>query len=133
MANTLQALGPLQKVVDGTTGATVSIVDAEGTAVGFFGSYPIILNSGAQTASVLIKTGPGKVYSIVQTSGAGKPTVRDGTTVAGALVAGWGDGGASGLTLTANTPYSPSTPPTDFANGIYLEINGTATCIVFYQ
>jgi hypothetical protein len=97
------------------------------------GGSGVILNSTAITSSQLLKTGPSKVYSIVQTSGAGKPTVRNGVTVGGALVTGWGDGGASGLTLTANTPYTPGVPPTDFANGIYVEINGTATVIVFYQ
>ena len=93
----------------------------------------VVVSSGAQTASVLIKTGPSLVWGILQTSGSGKPTIRDGTTVGGALVAGWGDGGASGLTLTANVPYSTAKFPVNFANGVYLEINGTATCVVYYQ
>ena len=137
MANTLQALGPLQKVINASTGATVSIVDAEGNVVGFYGSYPIILNSGALTASALIKTGPAKVYNLLITSGDGAVTLRDGTTVAGALVSGWGGGGASGLDtageMTVNVPYSTANVPTDYANGIYAELSGTATFIVYYQ
>ena len=97
----------------------------------------VILSTAALTASGLIKTGPSKVYSVVVTSGSGKLTLRDGTTAGGALVAGWGGGGASGLAvgteLTANLPYSPGIPPTSYTNGIYAELSGTATFIVFYQ
>lgn len=118
-ASVLAALTP-------TEAAAVKAQTAAGT------NY-IILSSGSQTANALLKTGPGRVMSIVQVSGAGKPTLRDGTTVAGTPLTGWGAGGASGLTLTANTPFSPSTTPTDFTTGLFLEINGTATCIVFFM
>lgn len=137
MANTLQALGPLQKVVNASTGATVSIVDAEGNVVGFYGSYPIILNSGALTASALIKTGPAKVYNLLITSGSGYVTLRDGTTIGGALMTGWGSGTTSGINTgdeaTVNVPYAPSTAPTDFTNGLYAEVSGTVTFVVYYQ
>lgn len=101
------------------------------------GGTGVILSTAALTASALIKTGPAKAYSLVITSGSGYVTLRDGTNIGGALVTGWGSGTTSGINTgdeaTVNVPYAPSTAPTDFASGLYAEVSGTVTFVVFYQ
>ena len=96
----------------------------------------IVFSSAALSASAVVKGvsgDPGNFVGILCTSVAGgKATIRDGGSVAGALIPGLGAGGASGLTLTAGQYYSLGAA-VYCANGIFLEISGTGTYVCLYQ
>ena len=120
-----------------SSGAIVGARKSDGTVASIGSVSGVIQNTLPLTASGLIKTGPAKAYSLLITSGSGYVTLRDGTTIGGALMTGWGGGGTSGINTgdeaTVNVPYAPSTAPTDFASGLYAEVSGTVTFVVFYQ
>lgn len=100
------------------------------------GGGGIIFPSPVLSASAVVKGvagDPGNFISVLCTSvSGGKVTIRDGGSVAGALIPGLGGGGASGLALTAGQ-YLSLGAPVYCANGIYLEISGTVSVVVLYQ
>lgn len=113
--------------------ATLTKEEVEATRGGGLG---IVFASAALSASAVVKGvagDPGNFVGILCTSVAGgKATLRNGGSVAGALISGLGDGGASGLTLTAGQYYSLGAA-VYCPNGIFLEISGTGTYVCLYQ
>ena len=137
MGNTTSPLGPLSKLYD-ASGALLGLVDSEGTLidVGTASGSSLVFPTAVLSASAVVKGvagDPGNFIGVFCASvSGGKVTIRDGGSVAGALIPGLGSGGASGLALTAGQ-YLSLGGPVYCANGIYLEISGTVSVVVLYQ
>lgn len=121
---------------DPATGLIYGQSDGAGGYVPLGGSGSITFSSSPLSASAVVKGvagDPGNFIGLLCTSvSGGKVTVRDGGSVAGALIPGLGGGGASGLALTAGQ-YVSLGAAVYCANGIFLEISGTGTYVVLYQ
>jgi hypothetical protein len=80
------------------------------------------------TASGIIKSGPAKIYSVMQTSGAATITLRNGTSGAAGAISGY-----TAPSLTLNTPYTAGNAPTDATNGLYADLSAAGTFIIQYK
>lgn len=124
-------------LVDPTTKLLYGQSDGQGGYVPLGGGgAAATFSTGPLSTSGVIKGAagdPGYFVSLLCTASAGgKVTIRNGSSVAGALIPGLGGGGASGLALTAGQ-YVSLGAAVYCANGIFLEISGTGTYVVLYQ
>lgn len=77
------------------------------------------------TASVLVKTGQGRLQGIMVTAATATPTIKlwDNTSAAGTIL-------ANTFTPVAGTSYL--FPDVDFTTGLFITISGTVDCNVYY-
>jgi len=87
-----------------------------------------VISTVSFSASTLIKSGPAKVYSLVMVSGTATITLRNGTSGGAPALTGW-----SALSLSVNTPYAAATIATDSISGLYADVSGTGSFVLFYQ